>query len=172
MKAVVEAHRKFPMMNSALDESTQELVVKKYYNFGIATDTDQGLIVPVIKDVDRKSVVDAGRASSRTWPRAPARARWRRRPAGRHLLDHQRRQHRRPVRHPGHQLPRGRDPRRARDQEEPRVVDATARSPSATSCTCRSRSTTASSTAPTGARWMNVIKTLPREPAAAAAREI
>jgi pyruvate dehydrogenase E2 component (dihydrolipoamide acetyltransferase) len=56
MKAVVEAHRKFPMMNSALDESTQELVVKKYYNFGIATDTEQGLIVPVLKDVDKKSI--------------------------------------------------------------------------------------------------------------------
>ena len=57
MKAVVEAHRKFPMMNSALDESTQELVIKHYHNYGIATDTDQGLIVPVIKDVDKKSIV-------------------------------------------------------------------------------------------------------------------
>jgi pyruvate dehydrogenase E2 component (dihydrolipoamide acetyltransferase) len=56
MKAIVEAHRRFPMMNCALDESTQELVVKHYYNFGIATDTEQGLIVPVIKDVDRKSI--------------------------------------------------------------------------------------------------------------------
>ncbi|MCC6783600.1 MAG: 2-oxo acid dehydrogenase subunit E2 [Planctomycetes bacterium] len=56
MKAVVEAHRRFPMMNSSLDEASQELVVKRYYNFGIATDTEQGLIVPVIKDVDRKSI--------------------------------------------------------------------------------------------------------------------
>ncbi|MFO1050731.1 MAG: dihydrolipoamide acetyltransferase family protein [Planctomycetota bacterium] len=56
MKAIVEAHRRFPMMNASLDESTQELVVKHYHNFGIATDTDQGLIVPVVKDVDRKSI--------------------------------------------------------------------------------------------------------------------
>ncbi|MCA8977415.1 MAG: 2-oxo acid dehydrogenase subunit E2, partial [Planctomycetes bacterium] len=56
MKAIVQAMREFPMMNSSLDESTNELVVKKYYNFGIATDTDGGLIVPVIKDVDQKSI--------------------------------------------------------------------------------------------------------------------
>lgn len=56
MKAIVTAMREFPMMNASLDEVTQELVIKKYFNFGIATDTDNGLIVPVIKDVDRKSV--------------------------------------------------------------------------------------------------------------------
>ncbi len=56
MKAIVQAMRAFPAMNSSLDEVTQELVIKKYYNFGIATDTDNGLIVPVVKDVDRKSV--------------------------------------------------------------------------------------------------------------------
>jgi pyruvate dehydrogenase E2 component (dihydrolipoamide acetyltransferase) len=44
-------------MNSSLDESKQELVIKHYYNIGIATDTDNGLIVPVIRDVDRKSIV-------------------------------------------------------------------------------------------------------------------
>jgi pyruvate dehydrogenase E2 component (dihydrolipoamide acetyltransferase) len=56
MKAIVAAMREFPMMNSSLDEVTNELVIKKYYNFGIATDTDNGLIVPVVKDVDRKSI--------------------------------------------------------------------------------------------------------------------
>ncbi|MBL8756202.1 MAG: 2-oxo acid dehydrogenase subunit E2 [Planctomycetes bacterium] len=58
MKAIVAAMREFPMMNASLDEVSQELVVKKYFNFGIATDTDSGLIVPVIKDVDRKSVTE------------------------------------------------------------------------------------------------------------------
>ena len=61
MKAIVQAMHEFPMMNSSLDEATNELVIKKYYNFGIATDTDNGLIVPVIKDVDRKSVGDLAR---------------------------------------------------------------------------------------------------------------
>ena len=56
MKAIVAAMRAHPEMNSSLDEQTQELVTKHYYNFGIATDTDNGLIVPVIKDVDRKSI--------------------------------------------------------------------------------------------------------------------
>ncbi len=56
MKAIVAAMREFPAMNSSLDEVTNELVIKKYFNFGIATDTDNGLIVPVIKDVDRKSI--------------------------------------------------------------------------------------------------------------------
>lgn len=58
MKAIVAAMRQFPAMNSSLDEVTNELVIKKYYNFGIATDTDNGLIVPVVKDVDRKSIGD------------------------------------------------------------------------------------------------------------------
>jgi pyruvate dehydrogenase E2 component (dihydrolipoamide acetyltransferase) len=61
MKAIVAAMRQFPMMNCSLDESTNELVVKHYYNFGIATDTDNGLIVPVVKDVDRKSVAELAR---------------------------------------------------------------------------------------------------------------
>ena len=61
MKAIVAAMRQFPMMNAALDESTQELVVKHYFNFGIATDTQNGLIVPVIKDVDRKSITELAR---------------------------------------------------------------------------------------------------------------
>lgn len=56
MKAIVTAMKAYPEMNASLDEVTNEFVVKHYYNFGIATDTDNGLIVPVIKDVDRKSV--------------------------------------------------------------------------------------------------------------------
>jgi pyruvate dehydrogenase E2 component (dihydrolipoamide acetyltransferase) len=56
MKAIVAAMRQFPMMNSSLDETTNELVVKHYFNFGIATDTDNGLIVPVVKDVETKSI--------------------------------------------------------------------------------------------------------------------
>jgi pyruvate dehydrogenase E2 component (dihydrolipoamide acetyltransferase) len=56
MKAVVEGMRQFPTMNSTLDETTNEQVIKHYYNIGIATDTDNGLIVPVVKDVDRKNI--------------------------------------------------------------------------------------------------------------------
>jgi pyruvate dehydrogenase E2 component (dihydrolipoamide acetyltransferase) len=56
VKALVAALREYPIMNASLDEETQEIVYKKYYNIGIATDTEAGLIVPVIQDADRKSV--------------------------------------------------------------------------------------------------------------------
>lgn len=56
VKALVAACRQFPIMNAMLDEASQEIVYKKYYHIGIATDTENGLIVPVIKDADRKNV--------------------------------------------------------------------------------------------------------------------
>ncbi|MCE5172113.1 2-oxo acid dehydrogenase subunit E2 [Paenibacillus profundus] len=56
VKALVAACRQFPAMNAMIDEAAQEIVYKKYYNIGIATDTDNGLIVPVIKDADRRSI--------------------------------------------------------------------------------------------------------------------
>ncbi|CAM4205319.1 dihydrolipoamide acetyltransferase family protein [Paenibacillus tarimensis] len=56
VKALVGALREFPVMNAMLDEEKQEIVFKKYYNVGIAADTDNGLIVPVVQDADRKSI--------------------------------------------------------------------------------------------------------------------
>lgn len=56
VKALVAACREFPVMNAMIDEAANEIVYKKYYNIGIATDTDNGLIVPVIFDADRKNV--------------------------------------------------------------------------------------------------------------------
>ncbi|MDQ8733720.1 dihydrolipoamide acetyltransferase family protein [Paenibacillus sp. LHD-38] len=56
VKALVAACREFPILNSTLDEANQEIVLRKYYNIGIATDTDNGLIVPVIEDADRKNL--------------------------------------------------------------------------------------------------------------------
>jgi pyruvate dehydrogenase E2 component (dihydrolipoamide acetyltransferase) len=58
VKACVAALKKHPILNSALDESTNEIVYRKYYNIGIAASTDAGLIVPVVKDADRKSILD------------------------------------------------------------------------------------------------------------------
>ena len=57
VKAVVAALKKHPILNSALDESTNELVYRKYYNIGIAASTDAGLMVPVVKDADRRSLL-------------------------------------------------------------------------------------------------------------------
>jgi pyruvate dehydrogenase E2 component (dihydrolipoamide acetyltransferase) len=60
-KACVAGLKKHPILNSAIDESTNELVYRKYYNLGIAASTDAGLIVPVVKDADRKSLLDIAR---------------------------------------------------------------------------------------------------------------
>ncbi|HDP90440.1 MAG TPA: dihydrolipoyllysine-residue acetyltransferase [Thioalkalivibrio sp.] len=58
MKAVVSALREFPRFNASLDATGENLVYKKYFNIGIAVDTPDGLVVPVVRDVDRKSLVD------------------------------------------------------------------------------------------------------------------
>ncbi|MEW6302622.1 MAG: 2-oxo acid dehydrogenase subunit E2 [Verrucomicrobiota bacterium] len=57
LKAVVEALKKHPIFNASLDEATNEIVFKDYYHIGIAVDTEAGLLVPVIRDVDKKSLL-------------------------------------------------------------------------------------------------------------------
>ena len=56
VKALVSALREYPALNQSLDEETQEIIQKHYYNIGIAADTDKGLMVPVIKNADKKSM--------------------------------------------------------------------------------------------------------------------
>ena len=56
VKALVSMLREFPEFNRSLDDATQEIVQKHYFNIGIAADTEKGLLVPVIKHADRKSV--------------------------------------------------------------------------------------------------------------------
>ncbi|MXV18311.1 dihydrolipoamide acetyltransferase family protein [Deinococcus xianganensis] len=63
-KAVAVALRKFPSLNTSFDEATQEIVQKRYYNIGMAVATDAGLTVPVLKDVNHKSVFDLAREVS------------------------------------------------------------------------------------------------------------
>ena len=58
LKAVVETLKKHPIFNSSIDEVANEIVIKEYYHLGIAVDTEQGLMVPVLRDVDKKSVLD------------------------------------------------------------------------------------------------------------------
>ncbi len=57
MKAMAMTLRKFPILNSTLDEAKQELVYKHYYNIGLSVQTDDGLTAPVIKDVGNKSIL-------------------------------------------------------------------------------------------------------------------
>jgi len=57
LKAVVHALRTFPTFNASLDLGKNELVLKRYYHVGVAVDTEHGLLVPVLRDVDQKSIV-------------------------------------------------------------------------------------------------------------------
>lgn len=56
VKAIVAMLREFPEFNRSFDDETQEIIQKHYYNIGIAADTEKGLLVPVIKHADRKSI--------------------------------------------------------------------------------------------------------------------
>ncbi len=58
LKVVAETLKKHPIFNSSLDEVAQEIVIKEYFHIGVAVDTDAGLIVPVIRDVNKKSLVE------------------------------------------------------------------------------------------------------------------
>jgi pyruvate dehydrogenase E2 component (dihydrolipoamide acetyltransferase) len=56
IKALIPALKQYPYLNATLDDEKEEIVLKKYYNIGIATATDQGLVVPVLKDAEHKSI--------------------------------------------------------------------------------------------------------------------
>jgi pyruvate dehydrogenase E2 component (dihydrolipoyllysine-residue acetyltransferase) len=58
VKAVCAGLKKFPIVNATLDEATQEIVLRKRYHIGVAAATDAGLIVPVVRDADQKSLFD------------------------------------------------------------------------------------------------------------------
>ena len=58
IKACVAALKKHPEFNSSLDENGENLILKQYYNIGFAADTPHGLVVPVVKDADKKSVTE------------------------------------------------------------------------------------------------------------------
>jgi len=58
IKACVTALKQYPQFNSSLDKSGDSIVVKKYYHIGVAVDTPGGLVVPVVRDADRKGVFD------------------------------------------------------------------------------------------------------------------
>ncbi|WHY63355.1 dihydrolipoamide acetyltransferase family protein [Cytobacillus firmus] len=55
VKALTSALREFPALNTSIDDAAGEIIQKHYYNIGIAADTEKGLLVPVVKDADRKS---------------------------------------------------------------------------------------------------------------------
>lgn len=58
MKALIATMREFPMFNASIDDAAGEIVYKKYFNLGFAADTPNGLVVPVIKNADQKSILE------------------------------------------------------------------------------------------------------------------
>ncbi|MBT5723661.1 MAG: dihydrolipoyllysine-residue acetyltransferase [Gammaproteobacteria bacterium] len=64
IKAVVDALKKYPQFNSSITGDYSHLIVKKYYHIGIAVETDDGLVVPVLKDADRKGVSQLAQESA------------------------------------------------------------------------------------------------------------
>lgn len=70
MKAVVAALKTFPEVNASLESSGERLVLKKYFNIGVAVDTPNGLVVPVIREVDQKGLFDLAEELSATAGRA------------------------------------------------------------------------------------------------------
>jgi pyruvate dehydrogenase E2 component (dihydrolipoamide acetyltransferase) len=72
MKALVSALKEFPRFNSSLDHTGENLILKKYVNIGVAMDTPEGLVVPVIRDCDRKSLIELAKELVETSQRARA----------------------------------------------------------------------------------------------------
>ncbi len=58
VKALISAGKKYPIINAAIDDETEEIVHKHYFNVGIAADTERGLVVPVIKHADKKNLFE------------------------------------------------------------------------------------------------------------------
>ena len=58
MKAAVAALKAYPHFNASLDADLEEIVLKRYFHIGVAVDTERGLLVPVVRDVDRKSIAE------------------------------------------------------------------------------------------------------------------
>ncbi|MFQ5597645.1 MAG: dihydrolipoamide acetyltransferase family protein [Nitrospiria bacterium] len=73
IKSVVAGLKAFPYLNATLDEAKEEILLKKYYNIGIAVDTPDGLMVFVIKDADQKSILDLAQEISTLTEKAFAR---------------------------------------------------------------------------------------------------
>jgi pyruvate dehydrogenase E2 component (dihydrolipoamide acetyltransferase) len=65
IKATVEALKYFPQMNATLDEATNEIVQRRSYHIGIASATAEGLMVPVLRDADKRSLIDLGKEVDR-----------------------------------------------------------------------------------------------------------
>ena len=61
IKALIATAKEYPMFNASIDDAASEIVYKKYFNIGFAADTPNGLVVPVIKNADQKTILEISR---------------------------------------------------------------------------------------------------------------
>ena len=150
LKIVASALRAFPRVNSSYDPEAQELILKDYVHIGVAVDTDRGLVVPKIENVDEKNIIELSVELNEIAERARAEPAHAGGDARRHLHRHQPRQPGHRLLRPDHQLAGGGGPRpRARRTHGRLGRGARTSSSPASSCRSPSGTTTASSTAPT-----------------------
>ncbi len=112
IKACVTALRQYPEFNASLDRSGENLVLKKYFHIGVAVDTPDGLVVPVIRDADRKGVYELARELAEVSKLAREKKAQAGRHARRDLQHFQPGRHRRHRVHAHHQRAGSRHPRR------------------------------------------------------------
>lgn len=62
VKVVAEALKRFPRFNASLDEEAEEVILKEFVNVGVAVDSDRGLLVPVLRNADKRSLIDIARS--------------------------------------------------------------------------------------------------------------
>ncbi len=117
-RAAAEALRHFPLFNSSIEGTN--ILYHNEINIGIAVALENGLIVPVIQQADEKNIVGLQRSIVDLAARARSKAAQARRGAGRHVLHHELRQLRQPVRHAGDQPAAGGDSRRRRGEQRSR----------------------------------------------------
>jgi len=104
MKAVVAALKEYPEMNAVIDDENEEIVYRDYYNIGVATATDVGLMVPVVEDADRKENLQLSSQMNELVQKARERS-ISPMNSGVDVHDHERRRHRRRVRDADPELP-------------------------------------------------------------------
>ncbi len=119
VKAVAMALKKYPALNALIDDAAQEIIMRKRHDIGVAMATDAGLIVPVLRDVDRLSLLDIAQEISRLAEAARAGKTAAADLGGSSFTITSARQIGRIGGYPGHQLPRSGHPVRSRNEEAP-----------------------------------------------------
>ena len=111
LKSAVSALKEYPDVNSSFAPTKDALILKRYYNIGVAVDTPEGLVVPVIRDVDRKGILELEPGTDERLGTHARRQDYADGYPGRHVLDIEPWRHRRHDFHADRQRAGGRDPR-------------------------------------------------------------